>query len=57
MSLDSSAYASLTNDDANVTRKLSVLKHRKKAASNDAQLLMNRIALLQKEEERASFNA
>ena len=53
MSLDSSAYASLTNDDANVTRKLSVLKHRKKAASNDAQLLMNRIALLQKEEERA----
>eukprot|EP00605_Chrysophyceae_sp_TOSAG23-4_P000566 GSChrysophyteH1.ASY1.ANO1.640.1 assembled CDS len=40
-------------DGANVNRQLSVYKHRKKQASNDAQLLMNRIALLQKEEERA----
>lgn len=40
-------------DSANVNRKLSIYKHRKKQASNDAQLLMNRIALLQKEEERA----
>ena len=39
--------------DMDVNRKLSVFKHRKKQASNDAQLLMNRIALLQKEEERA----
>jgi len=39
--------------DVDVNRKLSVFKHRKKQASNDAQLLMNRIALLQKEEERA----
>ena len=38
---------------ANVNRKLTIFKHRKKQASNDAQLLMNRIALLQKEEERA----
>lgn len=40
-------------DGLNVNRKLAVYKHRKKAAANDAQLLMNRIALLQKEEERA----
>ena len=40
-------------EEANVNRKLSIYKHRKKQASNDAQLLMNRIALLQKEEERA----
>lgn len=39
--------------DAPVSHKLSILKHRKKQAANDAQLLMNRIALLQKEEERA----
>lgn len=39
--------------NANVNRKLTIFKHRKKQASNDAQLLMNRIALLQKEEERA----
>jgi len=42
-----------TSTDINVNRKLSVFKHRKKSAANDAQLLMNRIALLQKEEERA----
>jgi hypothetical protein len=42
-----------TMDGLDVNRKLSVFKHRKKQASNDAQLLMNRIALLQKEEERA----
>eukprot|EP01033_Poteriospumella_lacustris_P008001 gene8000-5758_t len=40
-------------DDMNVNRKLSVYKHIKKKAANDAQLLMNRIALIQKEEERA----
>jgi len=39
--------------NVNVNRKLAVYKHRKKSAANDAQLLMNRIALLQKEEERA----
>eukprot|EP01031_Cornospumella_fuschlensis_P035739 gene35739-43348_t len=33
--------------------QLSMLKHVKKKAANDAQLLMNRIALIQKEEERA----
>ena len=56
-----------TDSDINVNRKLSINKHRKKQAANDAQLLMsslkifcnflifcrNRIALLQKEEERA----
>lgn len=36
-----------------VNRQLSIHKYRKKQAANDAQLLMNRIALLQKEEERA----
>lgn len=41
------------SEGANVNRKLTIYKHRKKQASNDAQLLMNRIALLQKEEERA----
>lgn len=40
-------------EEDNVSRKLSVINHRKKQAANDAQLLMNRIALLQKEEERA----
>lgn len=40
-------------EDIDVNRKLSLYKHRKKQAANDAQLLMNRIALLQKEEERA----
>jgi len=40
-------------DDLDVNRKLSIIKYRKKQAANDAQLLMNRIALLQKEEERA----
>lgn len=40
-------------ESADVSRELSVLKHRKKQAANDAQLLLNRIALLQKEEERA----
>eukprot|EP00981_Chlorochromonas_danica_P009519 scaffold2709_cov163-Ochromonas_danica.AAC.21 len=33
--------------------QLSICKHVKKKAANDAQLLMNRIALIQKEEERA----
>ena len=42
---------SLTNVDPN--RKYSVFKHKKKQAANESQLLMNRIALLQKEEERA----
>jgi hypothetical protein len=51
--LMSSSYDKLTSCDVDVTRKLSVFKHRKKEAANDAQLLMNRIALLQKEEERA----
>jgi len=37
----------------NVNRKINILKHRKKQAANDAQLLMNRIGLLQKEEDRA----
>lgn len=41
------------DDEMNVNRKLSVFKHIKKKAANDAQLLMNRIALIQKEEERA----
>ena len=39
--------------DIDVNRQLSIHKYRKKQAANDAQLLMNRIALLQKEEERA----
>jgi len=39
------------NDD--VARQISLHLHRKKQAANDAQLLMNRIALLQKEEERS----
>ncbi len=39
-------------ENADVNRKLSIFKHRKKQAASDAQLLMNRIALLQKEEER-----
>eukprot|EP01038_Epipyxis_sp_PR26KG_P005062 gene5062-7066_t len=43
----------LDDENININRKLSVLKHRKKQAANDAQLLMNRIALIQKEEERA----
>ena len=43
----------LAQDGVSVNRRLSVYKHRKKAAATDAQLLMNRIALLQKEEERA----
>ena len=38
----------------NIAKELSLYKHRKKQAANDAQLLMNRIALLQKEEERAN---
>ena len=42
-----------TSDDINPNRKISIHKYRKKQAANDAQLLMNRIALLQKEEERA----
>jgi len=37
----------------NIAHQVSVYKYRKKQAANDAQLLMNRIALLQKEEERA----
>lgn len=41
------------NDEIDVNRQLSIHKYRKKQAANDAQLLMNRIALLQKEEERA----
>lgn len=40
-------------DGGDISRRLSILKHKKQQASNDAQLLMNRIALLQKEEERA----
>ena len=40
-------------EEANINRKVSIYKHRKKQAASDAQLLMNRIALLQKEEERA----
>eukprot|EP00428_Durinskia_dybowskii_P067337 CAMPEP_0170386500 /NCGR_PEP_ID=MMETSP0117_2-20130122/17064_1 /TAXON_ID=400756 /ORGANISM="Durinskia baltica, Strain CSIRO CS-38" /LENGTH=352 /DNA_ID=CAMNT_0010642319 /DNA_START=43 /DNA_END=1098 /DNA_ORIENTATION=- len=40
-------------EEPNVNRQLSVYKHIKKKAANDAQLLMNRIALIQKEEERA----
>lgn len=43
----------LDDDGLNINRKLSLLKHIKKKAANDAQLLMNRIALIQKEEERA----
>lgn len=41
------------NGEIDVNRQLSIHKYRKKQAANDAQLLMNRIALLQKEEERA----
>jgi hypothetical protein len=41
------------DDEMNPNRKLSIYKHIKKKAANDAQLLMNRIALIQKEEERA----
>lgn len=44
---------SLEDAGTDVSRRLSILKHKKKQAANDAQLLMNRIALLQKEEERA----
>jgi len=53
--LDINNYDNTTpnSDDVNITRKIFVNKHRKKQAANDAQLLMNRIALLQKEEERA----
>eukprot|EP00600_Ochromonadales_sp_CCMP1393_P001898 CAMPEP_0174984554 /NCGR_PEP_ID=MMETSP0004_2-20121128/17794_1 /TAXON_ID=420556 /ORGANISM="Ochromonas sp., Strain CCMP1393" /LENGTH=380 /DNA_ID=CAMNT_0016236991 /DNA_START=38 /DNA_END=1180 /DNA_ORIENTATION=+ len=43
----------VVDEDSNVNKKLSVYKHVKKKAANDAQLLMNRIALIQKEEERA----
>lgn len=46
-------HGSMDNTEGDVSRELSVLKHRKKQAANDAQLLLNRIALLQKEEERA----
>lgn len=42
-----------SSDEIDVNRQLSIHKYRKKQAANDAQLLMNRIALLQKEEERA----
>lgn len=42
-----------TSESINPNRKISIHKYRKKQAANDAQLLMNRIALLQKEEERA----
>jgi len=42
-----------SSSDMNANRKISISKYRKKQAANDAQLLMNRIALLQKEEERA----
>ena len=42
---------SMSSEDPN--RKYSVFKHKKKQAANESQLLMNRIALLQKEEERA----
>jgi len=41
------------DDNINVNRQLNIYKHIKKKAANDAQLLMNRIALIQKEEERA----
>mmetsp|Transcript_25157 Transcript_25157/g.25358 ORF Transcript_25157/g.25358 Transcript_25157/m.25358 type:complete len:296 (+) Transcript_25157:274-1161(+) len=41
------------DEEPGVTRKISIHSHRKKQAANDAQLLMNRIALLQKEEERS----
>lgn len=40
-------------ESADSVRLLSMHKHAKKKAATDAQLLMNRIALLQKEEERA----
>eukprot|EP01035_Chromulina_nebulosa_P018384 gene18384-24083_t len=40
------------NNMVSLSRQINILKHRKKQAANDAQLLMNRIALLQKEEER-----
>ena len=45
--------SSKDSGDIDVNRQLSIHKYRKKQAANDAQLLMNRIALLQKEEERA----
>lgn len=45
--------SSRDNGDIDVNRQISIHKYRKKQAANDAQLLMNRIALLQKEEERA----
>ena len=35
-------------DAGDVTRRLSFFKHKKKQAANDAQLLMNRIALFKK---------
>ena len=53
MAAKSTAQLEALAETANVNRKVSIFKHRKKQASNDAQLLMNRIALLQKEEERA----
>lgn len=39
--------------DVSINRQLRIFNHRKKQAANDAQLIMNRIALLQKEEERS----
>lgn len=47
------SHRDMEEEDLNVSRKLNVYKHIKKKAANDAQLLMNRIALIQKEEERA----
>lgn len=41
------------NNGSGTIKQLSLFKHLKKKNANDAQLLMNRIALLQKEEERA----
>lgn len=51
MSGPPSARGAVESSDS--IRLLSIHKHSKKKAANDAQLLMNRIALLQKEEERA----
>ena len=53
MSTSRESLDKLSSGSVNVNRKLAVYKHRKKDAANNAQLLMNRIALLQKEEERA----
>lgn len=53
MNRDTEIMNESEDDSMNINRKMNIYKHIKKKAANDAQLLMNRIALIQKEEERA----